>query len=105
MLGATPKSHYNLQCYGERMRSRASDHTGTPTGAGGPQSIPPIETNRRRAPNGLAFRCRKRAARDHVKIATISREAVSWYAVLGGDLADAKLRQLHALVGPQGWRN
>ncbi len=42
------------------------------------------QSQRLSQPNGLAFSYRERAARDHVKIARISRAAVSWYAVLGG---------------------
>ena len=48
------------------------------------RNSPSDRAENRRAPNGLAFRCRERAARDHVKNRTISREAVSWYAGLGG---------------------
>jgi len=42
-----------------------------------------IEAGDDRLPsNGLAFSCRERAARDHVKIARIARAAVSWNARL-----------------------
>jgi hypothetical protein len=34
-------------------------------------------------PNGLPFSCRKRAAQDVIKKASISREAVSWNGVFG----------------------
>ena len=62
-----------LACPEHSMHACASDHTGTPAGAGVPQSIHQIAAARRRAPNGLPFSSRKRATKAPIKNRTISR--------------------------------